>query len=64
MCGDNRSGQLGVGRATEQSTRPVAVPLAARLAECGARHTLCLTFDGRLVAFGANGEGEEGWNTG
>ena len=59
LCGDNRSGQLGRDRATEQCAVFREVPVAARLAECGRRHTLCLTFDGLLVGFGANGEGEE-----
>ncbi|CAK9039718.1 Probable E3 ubiquitin-protein ligase HERC3 (HECT domain and RCC1-like domain-containing protein 3) (HECT-type E3 ubiquitin transferase HERC3), partial [Durusdinium trenchii] len=65
MCGDNRVGQLGLPRAQlEQATLFQEVTqlscCGVRLVECGSKHTLCLTFDGLVVGFGANSGGQLG----
>eukprot|EP00913_Durusdinium_trenchii_P005438 g5069.t1 len=64
-CGDNRVGQLGLPRAQlEQATLFQEVTqlscCGVRLVECGSKHTLCLTFDGLVVGFGANSGGQLG----
>ncbi|CAE8633475.1 unnamed protein product, partial [Polarella glacialis] len=64
-CGDNRCGQLG--RPCNEAlpflssfTEVTALSSRVRLVECGARHTICLTFEGIVVGFGANSEGQLG----
>lgn len=64
MCGANESGQLGTGDLLNRSSW---VPLERNLhhtriakVTCGARHTLMLTADGRLLACGANDHGQLG----
>ncbi len=66
--GDNSSGQLGDGTRTNRNV-PVAVNRATALADqtivalaAGAGHSLVLTADGMLAAWGANSDGQLGTN--
>eukprot|EP00929_Paragymnodinium_shiwhaense_P079864 TRINITY_DN41631_c0_g1_i1.p1 TRINITY_DN41631_c0_g1~~TRINITY_DN41631_c0_g1_i1.p1 ORF type:complete len:668 (-),score=102.82 TRINITY_DN41631_c0_g1_i1:199-2202(-) len=57
------SGALGHGSSAEgfqQIPQPVPLPLAVKLAACGGDHTLLLTTDGRVWAFGRNSDGQLG----
>ncbi|MEW6684312.1 MAG: hypothetical protein AB1451_15555 [Nitrospirota bacterium] len=63
--GDNSMGQLGVGSQTEWSATPTEVPKPSASdpwvgVATGAFHTLAITRNGNLWAWGANGNGQLG----
>jgi alpha-tubulin suppressor-like RCC1 family protein len=64
--GNNASGQLGDGTTTERTT-PVNVVLPAGVTitqvSAGANHSLAVTSDGRVLAWGDNGVGQLGDGT-
>src|SRR5207302_831082 len=67
--GSNSAGQLGDGTTTDRST-PVAVDTSGALSgktvtaiAAGGYHTVALTSDGRLFAWGSNGAGQLGDGT-
>ncbi|MCN0155339.1 cell wall anchor protein, partial [Salinispora arenicola] len=64
--GDNSSGQLGDGTATDSST-PVAVDVPAgttvTAVAAGGVHSLAVTSGGDVLAWGANGSGQLGDGT-
>jgi alpha-tubulin suppressor-like RCC1 family protein len=63
--GSNAYGQLGVGAAPAQSATPLQITaLSAVVAvAAGANHSLAITSDGRLWAWGRNSNGQLGDNT-
>ena len=68
--GDNSSGQLGIGSTITFSASPVAVDMTGALlgktvvaVAAGAYHSLALTSDGLLFAWGENDNGQLGNNT-
>jgi hypothetical protein len=68
VCGKNNHGQLGLPPDRGVERRPVrlgGLPPDWRfvMAACGAAHTLLLTGDRRVVAFGANQNGQLGQGT-
>ncbi|MCP2251827.1 Regulator of chromosome condensation (RCC1) repeat-containing protein [Prauserella aidingensis] len=64
--GDNNAGQLGDGSTAERHVPgPVSLPDNAALTQldAGVSHTLALTLDGRVLAWGGNIDGQLGDGT-
>jgi alpha-tubulin suppressor-like RCC1 family protein len=66
--GQGSSGQLGQGEdSLESSQEPMRVPQLAstcvQYVACGTSHTLCLSVDGRVLAWGDNSFGQLGMGT-
>ena len=65
VFGKNQSGEIGLGKGSQFKVEiPMINPLLSHLEfkriECGSRHSLCITMDGKCYLFGRNGYGQCG----